>query len=75
MDSVGGFHPGFALHYSDLHGPADHGRHCQQEGEQAEGETVAPLFDSWNVARFPERFVFWFYRKGVVITWTSWWWR
>lgn len=25
--------------HPDLHGPADHRRHCQPEGEQAEGKT------------------------------------
>ena len=29
---------GHPAHYPPLHGPADHLRHCQQEGAQAQGE-------------------------------------
>lgn len=38
VDGVGCTHPSSALHHPDIHGPADHRRHCEQEGAQAEGK-------------------------------------
>lgn len=38
VDGVGCTHPSSALHHPDIHGPADHRRHCKQEGAQAEGK-------------------------------------
>lgn len=42
MVGVPGKHPARpAGDHPDLHGPADHGRHSQPEGEQAEGKAGA----------------------------------
>lgn len=37
VDAACSCRPCFALHHPHLHGPTDHCRHCQQEGEQTEG--------------------------------------
>ena len=38
VDAAGRRRPRAALHHPHLHGPADHRRHRQQEGEQTEGQ-------------------------------------